>query len=56
LRFIRYGSIATEIQCPCHVCFPSDSDQIADVTPRRRRAKKQTLKDYWHFGFKVAIE
>jgi Major Facilitator Superfamily len=28
---VRCGSIAAEIQCPCHVRFPPDRDQIADA-------------------------
>jgi len=34
----RFGSATDIQQCPHHVRFPPDSDQIADITPRLRRA------------------
>jgi hypothetical protein len=47
------GSIAPKIRCPHHVRFPSNRDQIADITPRRRQAKRRHQSFFrapWHVG------
>jgi hypothetical protein len=38
---VAYGSIAAETRCPHQVRFPSDSNQIANIRPRQRRAKRR---------------
>jgi hypothetical protein len=35
------GTFGATIRRPRHVSFPPDSDQIADITPHRRRAIKR---------------
>jgi hypothetical protein len=38
---VAFGSKTVLARCPCHVRFPPDSDQIADITARRRRARRR---------------
>jgi hypothetical protein len=45
---VRLGSKTDEIRCQRQICFPPDSDQIADITPRRIAANIAKLPELLH--------
>ena len=40
-RRVRFGSFASILACPRDVCFPIDSDQVADMQRCRLRARRR---------------
>jgi len=47
-RDFRYGSIATELGLPRDVCFPPDSDRIADILDWQLRANNRYSRLFDH--------
>jgi hypothetical protein len=53
---VAYGSIATKIRCPRHVCFALDSDRTADIKDRQVRAmSRRTPIIPWKCNFYVEL-